>query len=78
MLQKFTLSFPIILIPFVLVNGILTGAISPEPVVWYSPKEIIGIRCITIPIEDFAYCFSLLFLNLWVFERLRKTKKKNI
>ena len=49
--------------PFLLVNGILTGLLdSVSPPVWYNDSENIGIRLMTIPVEDFFYSFSLLFL----------------
>ena len=60
------------LIPFIIVNGILTGIITQEPPVWYNPQEIIGIKCFTIPIEDFFYCFCLLFTNFLLFEIFEK------
>lgn len=45
-------------VPFLVVNGVLTGL----PVVLYNPDEILGIRVITIPLEDFFYNLSLLGL----------------
>jgi lycopene cyclase domain-containing protein len=68
LLSRFYISFLLILIPFIIVNGTLTGAFTNEPVVWYNNNEIMGIRFITIPAEDFAYAFSLLFLNLLIIE----------
>jgi len=57
------------LIPFIIVNGILTGCLDPEtPAVWYNSNEIIGFRVLTIPIEDFLYNFMLLYTNFFLFE----------
>jgi len=42
-------------IPFFVVNYFLTSF----PVVWYNENEIIGLRIITIPVEDFFYHFTL-------------------
>ncbi|MBI9064072.1 MAG: lycopene cyclase domain-containing protein [Marinilabiliaceae bacterium] len=70
-ISRFYLTFPIILIPFVIVNGILTGSMIDEPVVWYNNEANLGIRFITIPIEDFAYAFSLIFFNLLVRAKLK-------
>ena len=72
LLQRFCVSFLLILIPFFIVNGILTGAITDTPVVWYDNTQNLGIRFYTIPIEDIGYCFSMLFGNLMIFEFLQK------
>ena len=69
-LQKFFISFLIILIPFLLVNGVLTGSITTSPIVWYNESETLGFRVFTIPIEDFGYAFTMLFGNLLIFEHL--------
>jgi lycopene cyclase domain-containing protein len=71
-LQQFYISFLIILIPFFIVNGILTGVITETPIVWYNNLENLGIRLITIPVEDIGYAFSMLFGNLLIFEKLNK------
>lgn len=72
LLQQFYISFLIILIPFFIVNGILTGLITDIPVVWYDDTENIGIRLITIPIEDVGYAFTMLFGNLMIFDALNR------
>lgn len=64
LLNRFYPAFIIVLIPFVLVNGTLTGMFTEEPVVWYNHAENLGVRFITIPIEDFAYAFSMLLMSL--------------
>ncbi|WP_341227189.1 lycopene cyclase domain-containing protein [uncultured Arcticibacterium sp.] len=64
LLRRFYISFLIILIPFFIVNGILTGSFIEEPVVWYNNAENLGIRLFTIPLEDTAYAFSMIFSNL--------------
>lgn len=53
-------SYIISLLPFVLVNGVLTGMFTSEPVVWYNNIENLGIRFFTIPLDDFSYSFNLL------------------
>jgi len=65
-------------LPFTLVNGILTGSITKEPVVQYNPIEMLGIRIITIPIEDFVYCFMLLFSVVTIYEYLRERRTRLI
>ena len=71
LLQQFYISFLIILIPFIIVNGILTGAVTEAPIVWYNDLENLGIRLYTIPIEDVGYAFSMLFGNLLIFKILK-------
>ena len=57
------------LIPFFIVNGILTGTGIEGNIVWYNDAENLGIRLGTIPVEDSAYAFSMILLNLWLFFR---------
>jgi lycopene cyclase domain-containing protein len=75
LLQKFYISFLIILVPFFLVNGALTGMFTEVPVVWYDNTENLGIRLISIPVEDIGYAFSMLFGNLFLFEKLNTFNK---
>lgn len=70
-LSRFFLSYLVILIPFTIVNGVLTGNFIPEPIVWYNNEENLGLRFSTIPVEDFGYTFSLMFLNLLLIERFK-------
>lgn len=64
----FSTYFVISFIPFILVNGILTGFITDAPPVWYDINHIIGLRLGSIPIEDFLYNFILLYFNFFLFE----------
>lgn len=75
-LQQFYISFLIILIPFFIVNGLLTGIATENPIVWYNNQENLGIRLATIPIEDIGYAFSMLFGNLLLFEKLNKRENE--
>ena len=65
-----TLSF----IPFILINGVLTGSITNSPIVMYNSKEILDIRFFTIPVEDFVYCFVMLFAVAIVYEFFQKSR----
>jgi lycopene cyclase domain-containing protein len=75
LLQRFLLSFLIILIPFFIVNGILTGLITESPIVKYNDLENLGVRVFTIPVEDIGYAFSMLFGNLMIFEWLNRNQE---
>ncbi|UNY97423.1 lycopene cyclase domain-containing protein [Zhouia spongiae] len=59
-LQQFYLTFLVILIPFFIVNGLLTGSMIETPIVWYDNAENMGIRMFTIPVEDSMYAFTML------------------
>ena len=72
LLQRFYIAFLIILIPFFIVNGVLTGTGIEEPVVWYNNAENLGIRLGTIPIEDIGYAFTMIFGNVLLIERFKK------
>jgi len=68
---KFLLSYVVCLIPFLLVNGVLTA----KPVVWYNDIQNVGIRIslgsiARIPIEDSAYCLLMLIMSTYMYERL--------
>lgn len=72
-LSKFYIIYAILLMPFFIVNGILTGWGLDEPVVWYNPGEIIGTRLITIPIEDIFYGMALILMNVVIYKQLLKS-----
>jgi len=73
-LQYFSLTYLVALIPFIIVNGILTGAVTDHPIVWYSDEHIIGWRIITIPYEDLFYNFDLIFLVIFIHQFLGNRK----
>ena len=72
LLQKYFLTFLVMLIPFFVVNGILTGSFIEGEVVWYNNDENLGIRLFTIPIEDTIYAFTLILSNLALTEFFQK------
>lgn len=67
-LNRFFLAYLVSLIPFCIVNGILTSI----PIVSYNNAENLAVRIGTIPVEDLFYSMSLLLMNVAFFEYYRK------
>ena len=67
--SAFLIAYIIILLPFLLINGLLTAI----PVVLYNDNENLGIRLYTIPVEDIFYGMLLIMMNVVGYERF-KTK----
>ena len=65
------------LIPFFIVNGILTGTGIDQEVVWYNNTENLGIRMGTIPVEDSLYSLSLMLMNITILEYLKARYNKH-
>ncbi|MFT4601166.1 MAG: lycopene cyclase domain-containing protein [Arenicella sp.] len=61
------LTFLFAMLPFLLVNGVLTGSFLESPIVWYNEVEFSGMRLFTIPLEDVVYGFGLIVLNILLF-----------
>ncbi len=60
--RNFWVAMGLTYLPFLIVNGVLTGL----PIVWYDDAQILGLRIIRIPLEDFFYSFSMLALAVLV------------
>jgi lycopene cyclase domain-containing protein len=76
-LTRATLTYILLLPGFFLVNGVLTGTGIPSPIVNYNEAEIMGIRMLTIPIEDSIYGLSQFLWNIFFFKLIhRKTGSK--
>ncbi|QEM12488.1 lycopene cyclase domain-containing protein [Mucilaginibacter rubeus] len=69
-LSKFYITYLLLLLPFLIVNGLLTGTGLENPVVWYNPAHIIGLRILTIPVEDIFYGMDLILLNVMIYTGL--------
>ncbi|WP_282135391.1 lycopene cyclase domain-containing protein [Seonamhaeicola maritimus] len=72
LLDSYLITFLVMLIPFFMVNGVLTGSLIQDEVVWYNNAENLSFRIFTIPIEDSIYAFSLILLNLFLIESFKK------
>jgi lycopene cyclase domain-containing protein len=69
-LNRFYMAYIVSLIPFYIVNGLLTSI----PVVLYNNNQNMGIRVSTIPFEDHFYSMALLLMNLGFFEYFKSRK----
>lgn len=69
---RFYFAFAILLIPFFIVNGILTGSFIEGEVVWYNDIHTLGMRIGTIPIEDIFYGLLLVLMNIAIMEWLEE------
>ncbi|MCX6180635.1 MAG: lycopene cyclase domain-containing protein [Bacteroidetes bacterium] len=68
---QFLISYFLLLIPFLISNGILTGSGLDEAIVQYNSDHILNIRVFTIPVEDFIYGLMLILTNIVVYEKLQ-------
>ena len=71
-LPAFYLTYLILLVPFLIVNGLLTGTGLHSPVVWYDSTQILNVRILTIPVEDVFYGMDLILLNMLIYSWIGK------
>lgn len=76
-ITKASLVFSILMLGFFPVNGILTGTGLESPIVNYNPNDFLGIRILTIPIEDFVYGYTHFLLVLYFFKYFQKAARRN-
>lgn len=67
-LSLFLITYAIQLLPFLIVNGILTS----WPVLIYNNSENLSLRIGTIPVEDAIYSLIILTLNIIIYELLSR------
>ncbi len=77
-MTEFLLTYLVCLVPFFIVNSILTGSFTNSPVVFYNENCFSGIRIGTIPFEDLFYNMLLILLSTFFTELFYnfKTKKQ--
>jgi len=73
---NFLRTYLVSLLPFLVMNGLLTGSFTENPVVLYNPDHIIGYRLLNIPVEDTVFSFVILAEVIASYEFLRKLFKK--
>jgi lycopene cyclase domain-containing protein len=69
----FLVSYTVILIPFLIVNGFLTAM----PILTYNNLQNLAIRLFTIPFEDVFYGMLLLLIITAFFEKFRASQQSN-
>ena len=78
---RFMLTFIILLLPFIISNGILTGVsfwnyplVNTDPdgiaekIVWYNNMENLQLRIFSMPLDDISYGLTMLLLVTTVYE----------
>jgi lycopene cyclase domain-containing protein len=70
-LKRFYMAYMVSLIPFYIVNGVLTAI----PIVMYNNAENMAKRVGTIPVEDHFYSMALLVMNVGFFEYFKNKAK---
>jgi len=68
-MKVFFKTYLILLFPFLVVNGLLTGSFIEDQIVWYDDNNNISIRILTIPVEDFFYSFFMLLVVMIGYQR---------
>ena len=71
-LDRFYFGYLFSLVPFLIVNGVLTGSFIEDQIVWYNNDENLGIRIFTIPIEDSIYLLLYLLSITTIYEMILK------
>lgn len=73
-ITKASLIYTVLMLGFFPVNGLLTGFGLESPIVNYNPNEFLGIRILTIPIEDAVYGYTQFLLIIYFFEIFKNKK----
>lgn len=74
---KASVVYTILMLGFFPVNGILTGTGLESPIVNYNPGDFLGIRMLTIPVEDAVYGYTQFLLVLYFFKRFKRNTNED-
>jgi len=74
---KASLVFTVLLLGFFPVNGVLTGTGINAPIVNYNTGDFLGIRILTIPIEDAVYGYTQFLLVLYFFKLFKRKQDES-
>jgi lycopene cyclase domain-containing protein len=70
--RLFWIFWLVVTVLMILINGYLTW----RPIVIYNEAKMLGIRLFTIPLEDFLFGFSLVGLNIIIWEYFNRKENK--
>lgn len=73
-LGLFYVTYIALLIPFSIVNGLLTGTGYDTPIVWYNNTENLSTRLGTIPVEDIFYGMLLILSITYLYETFKSKR----
>lgn len=76
-LTPFYFAYLLLLVPFAITNGILTGSFIEGEIVWYNDAENMSFRLGTIPFEDIFYGMLLILWNVALMERFGPQSQSN-
>ena len=68
-MKVFFKTYLILLFPFLVVNGLLTGSFIEDQIVWYDDDNNLSLKILTIPVEDFFYSFFMLLFVMIGYQR---------
>lgn len=74
---RFLFMYLISWIPFLLLNGALTGNFTEAAVVNYQPTAFMGFKITTIPVEDSIYSMLMLLIVITVYEHMKNRAKQS-
>lgn len=55
---------------------IINGYLTARPIVLYGDEFYLGVRLLTIPVEDYIYGFSLITLSVVLWEHFKRKQMK--